>query len=325
MSLPYQGAANPVTPIAIFVFKRPEHTARMLAALALNPRLAQHPLYIFCDGARNAGEVEAVETTRKRVREFHHLDKTVVEQPENQGLARSVIQGVTQLVNQYGRVIVLEDDLVVSTDFLDYMSDALDYFADEPKVMQVSGHAFPVPSIAANDTALLLPFVASWGWATWSRAWAQFDVEAKGWEQLMRNQKLRRRFDLGNAYPYSDMLLRQMQGKIDSWAIRWNWSVFKANGLVLYPSQSLVENIGFDGSGTHCSDFVPVNGERSTNPSKWIWPQVIGTDPMRFQWVRLAIVHAHGGWLRVMVIQWRNRARRWHFHFNRLFARGANA
>lgn len=320
-----ENVTGAVTPIVIFVFKRPEHTARMLAALALNPRLVRHPLYIFCDGARNAVEVEAVESTRRRVLEFHHPNKTVVEQPDNQGLARSVIQGVTRLVNQYGRVIVLEDDLVVSTGFLDYMSDALDHFADKPQVMQVSGHAFPVPGFLADDAALLLPFVGSWGWATWSRAWGQFDAGAKGWEQLMRNQKLRRRFDLENAYPYSDMLLCQMHGKIDSWAIRWNWSVFKANGLVVYPSQSLVENIGFDGSGTHCSDGVQVNSEWSAYPGQWVWPQVIETDQQRFQQVRLAILHAQGGWFRRAAIQWRNRVRCWGFHFCHLFARGVNA
>lgn len=318
MSFAYQGATDSRAPIAIFVFKRPEHTARMLTALALNPHLSRHPIHIFCDGARHPGEVEAVEATQKQVRDFPHPHKMIVIQPKNQGLASSVIQGVTELINQYGRVIVLEDDLLVSPSFLGYMSDALDHFADEPKVMQVSGHAFSVVGSTSDDPALLLPFVSSWGWATWSRAWAQFDAQASGWEQLMQNQQLRQRFDLDNAYPYSDMLLRQMLGKIDSWAIRWNWSVFKAEGLVVYPSQSLVENIGFDGSGTHCSSGRQVNFERLGDTNMWRWPLDIETNYSRFRQVRLSIVRAQGGWGRVIAIQCRNRMRRWFFFLKRL-------
>jgi hypothetical protein len=224
-----------------------------------------------------------------------------------------VIDGVNRLVNQYGRVIVLEDDLVVSDKFLDYMSDALDHFADVPEVMQVSGHAFEVSSFKKDDTALLLPFISSWGWATWSRAWTQFDGNGTDWEQLMRNKQMRERFDLDNVYPYTDMLIRQMDGQIDSWAIRWNWSVFKVRGLVVYPSQSLVENIGFDGSGSHCSSRGQVNGVGLTNAGGWQWPQLISTDKVRFQQVRQAIIRAQGGLLSVVAIRWRNHARRWIF------------
>ena len=250
-----------VTPIALFVFKRTEHTLRTLQALAVNPQFYECPLYIFCDGARRETEAATVEATREVVRNFPHPNKFIVEREKNLGLAKSVIDGVTRLCTEYGRAVVMEDDLVVAPGFLGFMISALDRYRNEPDVMQVSGHQFAVDSFSENDPALFLPFVSSWGWATWDRAWKQFDANATGWECLLNNRKMRKQFDIGGAYPYSSMLFGQMQGKLDSWAIRWNWSVFKAQGRVVYPPVSYVENIGFDGSGTHCADNAGFEGQ----------------------------------------------------------------
>ncbi|QFY62017.1 glycosyltransferase [Rhizobium grahamii] len=241
------------TPVAIFVFKRPQHTARMLEALARNPELAELPLFIFCDGARREDEKAAVEATRSIVRDFAHPAKTVVERETNSGLAASIIEAVSNLCSNHGRVIVLEDDLVVSNGFLGFMLKALDRYENDPQVMQVSGHAFPVESFGDTDPVLFLPFISSWGWATWDRAWSAFDTKAEGWQALLLDRALARSFDIGGVYPYSAMLAAQMEGRIDSWAIRWNWSVFRSQGCVVYPPVSLVTNVGFDGSGTHRS------------------------------------------------------------------------
>ena len=150
---------------------------------------------------------------------------------------------------------MLEDDLETSPDFLCYMNGALDKYRDEAKVMQISGHMFDVKIKAEND-AIFLSFVTSWGWATWKRAWDCFDPSMADYAQIKNNSKLMHKFNLEGAYDYFKMLQSQLHGRIDSWAIRWYLSVFMQNGLILYPSKSFVRNIGFDGSGTHCGVSV---------------------------------------------------------------------
>ena len=241
-------------PIALFVFKRPDHTRRTLESLARNAEFERSALHVFCDGSRGPADDAAVDATRRLVRNWPHPNKTVHEAPANRGLAASVIAGVTALCDAHGRVIVVEDDLVVAPVFLDFLNRALDTYADDPRVMQVSGHMFPVELDAGGGDAVFLPFITSWGWATWQRAWSSFDPHMRDFSQLVADRAIRRRFDLENAYPYFAMLKKQKAGQIDSWAIRWYLSVFVAKGLTLYPRRSLVQNEGFDGSGTHNSN-----------------------------------------------------------------------
>jgi hypothetical protein len=241
-----------LAPLAVFVFKRPAHTQRMLKSLAGNPEFAASPLYIYCDGARNEAEAVQVEVIRKLVRDWPHPNKTLIERDRNWGLANSVIAGVTELCERYGRVIVVEDDLIVSPVFLNYLNSALERYADEPKVMQVSAHMFPV-SIQSTYDAVMLPFTTSWGWATWDGAWKHFDPSMSGYEKLKTDSAMRRKFNLDGSYPYFRMLKRQMCGKVDSWAIRWYKSVFFQGGLTLYPCHSLVRNDGYGVSATHTS------------------------------------------------------------------------
>jgi hypothetical protein len=257
-----------LAPIALFTFKRPKHTLRTLEALACNPEFTNSPLHVFCDGARRPDEESAVLETRQLVRAWPHPHKTIHESPGNRGLAASIIEGVSRLCDSHGRVIVVEDDLVVSPVFLDFLNRALDHYVDEPRVMQLSGHMFAVDFPPGTPEAVFLPFTTSWGWATWQRAWSQFDPDMRAFYPLRADRAMRRRFDLDNAYPYFEMLQKQRAGEIDSWAIRWYLSVFTAGGIVLYPRDSLVSNDGFDGSGTNCdaltgkSDRTPVSVER---------------------------------------------------------------
>lgn len=240
-----------LAPVALFAFRRPDHTQRTLEALASNPSLRDSPLIVFCDGARSAGEQAQVEATRAVVHAFDHPRKVVHASPANLGLARSIIKGVGALCEQYGRVIVVEDDLVVAPTFLEYMNRGLARYASAPRVMQISGHMFPV-GLEPREGSLFLPFTTTWGWATWSRAWRAFDATASGAARLAGSWRERFRFDLDGSYPYFSMLQRQLAGEVDSWGIRWYLSTFLSGGLTLYPRSSLVSNIGFDGSGTHC-------------------------------------------------------------------------
>jgi hypothetical protein len=238
-------------PIALFAYRRADMLGAVLASLEACPEFSSSDVYIFSDGPKDLAARADVDAVRAMVRGRMRANMRLIEAAENLGLARSIINGVGRLCAQYGRAIVIEDDLLVSPAILAWFNASLDRYAGDPRVMQVSGHMFSSPSIEQRDEALFLPMITSWGWATWDRAWKTFDPDATGWEALLHDRKLRKRFDLDGAYPYTKMLCRQMAGQIDSWAIRWNWTLFANDGLALYPPRSLVANEGIDGNATH--------------------------------------------------------------------------
>lgn len=239
------------SPIALFLFNRPTHTERAIEALAENEEFCESPLFLFVDGPRNRADIADVERVRKIAEDVSHKYVTVIAHAENQGLARSIQSGVTRICSEFGRVIVVEDDLVVAPTYLNYMNRALERYAHTAEVMQISGFMFPV-DIETDGDAFFLPFISSWGWGTWQRAWQYYSADISGWEHLLQTSSLRRQFNLENCYPYTQMLRNQSKGRIDSWAIRWYLSCFRQRGLTLYPAQTLVRNDGFDGTGTHC-------------------------------------------------------------------------
>lgn len=238
-------------PIGLFIYKRPEHALRAIVSLQACEGAQSSPLYVFADGPKTDAEIPAVHATRAMARELLGDSAVFVEQERNRGLANSIIAGTTELCDRYGTIIVVEDDLVVAPSFLRFLNEGLERYVDEPRVMQVSGHMFDVPSFARRSEALLLPMTTSWGWATWKRAWDLFDPAAAGWRQRLSDHAQATRFNLGGRYDYVGMLKRQMRGEIDSWAIRWYYTVFAHDGLVLFPPRTLVSNMGLDGTGTH--------------------------------------------------------------------------
>ena len=258
---------------------------------------------IHCDGPRDDGEVDAVTATRELARTLlgehaeYHFSKV------NLGLSGSVIAGVSDTVNRFGRAIVVEDDLALSPAFLTYMNQALDRYVNDERVFQVSGYMFDVPQLTAAPSASFLPFTVSWGWATWKRAWDQFDPMATGWEALRTDKALRRRFNLDGSYDYATMLMRQMAGLRDSWAVRWYWTVFKANGLVLFPPASLVRNIGFDGSGTHGRGLLRrFSKARTAQPLSGVdLPKSVRLDVATYAQVNKALWWQNGGWISPIV------------------------
>lgn len=243
----------PIAPIAVFAFKRPAHTRRLLASLRANPEADRAEVHVFCDGPRGEAEAEAVEATRAAVRSAGLARLSLVERPRNVGLAANVMDGVGRLCDQHGRVVVLEDDLVVSPAFLAYANAALDRYAGDDRVMHISGYQYAVEAGRPGD-AVFLPFISSWGWATWARAWRHFDPQAAAAGRVLGDPALRRRFDIGGTYGFSSMLELQRAGRLDSWAIRWYLSVFARDGLALFPAVSLVENGGVGAGATHTRD-----------------------------------------------------------------------
>lgn len=276
------------TPLILFTYNRPEHTQSALRSLSHCSRLMDCHLVIYCDGPKNPVDDTGVAATRQVVRKWTtQFTAEVIERAENIGLARSIVTGVTEQCQKYGKAIVLEDDLVVSPDFLDYMLLSLERYKKSANVYQISGFMFPVQHPSYPD-AFFLPLTTTWGWATWERAWDVFNWDADDSLQMLENKAIRRRFTLDNSYPYDEILKNRLKTQNDSWGILWWYAVFKVSGLVLHPRQSLVWNGGFDNSGIHSgapSDTMQLSRNTFDYPilgPPFYFPEEIGIDTAAF-------------------------------------------
>ncbi len=244
------------SPIALFVYNRPWHTKLTIESLQKNIGATDSSLYIFSDAPRNSAANEAVAEVRSYIQTIEGFNSvTIIERETNFGLARSIIDGVTQLCDDYGSVIVLEDDLVTSQYFLSYMNMALEQYQDIKEVMSIS--AFGKKEIIDNlhtkepYDAYFVPRNSSWGWGTWKDSWLLADWEVTTYEDFRKDKKQRKKFS-ESGEDLCLMLDLQQHGLIDSWAVRWAFAHYMNNGVSLVPYHSYVGNIGFDGSGTNC-------------------------------------------------------------------------
>jgi hypothetical protein len=237
-------------PIALFVYNRLWHTKQTIASLLKNELAEVSELFVFSDGPKNNETTRGVEETRSYLRTLQGFKAvTIIEREVNFGLAKSIITGVTQILDKFDSVIVVEDDLVTSPFFLRYMNDALDLYKDEIEVISVHGYIWPVKK-KLPDT-FFLRGADCWGWGTWKRAWKLFEPDGKKLLAELESRKLTRDFDFNGGYPYTKMLRDQIKGRNNSWAIRWSASAFLLEKLTLFPGESYVNNIGNDDSGTH--------------------------------------------------------------------------
>jgi len=240
-------------PIALFVYNRPEHMRRTLEALQRNRGSDQSRLFIFSDGLRKeacAAEQRLVEEVRCLIREKAWCSEVeIIESDINLGLARSISGGISYVLECFDRVIVLEDDLETSPGFLKYMNDALAVYQDEESVFQVSG--FMVKNWPWSAQTGFLRVSTSWGWATWRRAWKHYQPDAETLLKMVE-KKGKSKFNLDGYSFHFEELERNLNGQLNTWAVKWYASIFLQDGMCLYPRKSLVRNLGFDGSGTHC-------------------------------------------------------------------------
>lgn len=240
-----------MTPITLFTYARPYHTKRTVDALLRNHGVGEHDLIVYSDAPRTPDNTEAVEAVRaylQTITGFRSL--TVHHRPNNYGLAKSIIEGVTEVLSSYESIIVLEDDMLVSPHFLTYMNEALHRFSNDERVISVHGYIYPVQHVLPE--AFFLRGADCWGWATWRRGWALFNQDGQALLNKLKRNNLVRTFNFNGTYSFSQMLEDQIKGRNDSWAVRWYASAFLSDKLTLYPGRSLVHNIGFDNSGTHC-------------------------------------------------------------------------
>lgn len=250
-----------LAPVVIFVYNRERQTRQMLAALNENLLASETEAFVFCDGPKNDIDAEKVNAVRKCVKEFAKTSGfkkiQIIESERNKGLANSIINGVTQIIDQYGKVIVLEDDLVTAPVFLKFMNDCLNFYADNQKVWSIGGTTYDMDALKNYPKSVYACYRGeSWGWATWIDRWKKVDWNVSDYDSFVRDKKKCREFQRGGE-DILIMLKRQMRGEIDSWAIRWCYQEFKEDMVTILPVKSLIKNIGFDGSGTHSGTVEP--------------------------------------------------------------------
>lgn len=231
-------------PVLLFTYKRLDQTRQAVTALQQNFLAPESELFIFSDGPKTENDAPAVQSVRKYISTIRGFKKvTVLEAVKNKGLAASIIDGVTQLIDKYGQVIVLEDDLVPSRNFLSFSNQALQYYKYDPQVFSIGGYSRPIKGLPLNGTYVTTRGT-SWGWATWKDRWNAIDWSVKDYPRFEKDRKIRRQFNQMGS-DLSQMLDKQMHGKINSWAIRWVYHQFKNRQFTVFPATSKIDNIGF--------------------------------------------------------------------------------
>ncbi|MBV1905429.1 MAG: glycosyltransferase [Pseudomonadales bacterium] len=249
-----------LAPIVLFVYDRPDHTSQTLEALSENDLASESSLFIYSDAPQNESSFQQVEAVRQLAHSaFGFKSVKVIERETNYGLARNIIEGVTQVCNREGRVIVLEDDIVTSPCFLKFMNAALDRYANNSEVWHISGWNYPI-NTDGLENGFFWRVMNCWGWATWSNRWQHFDKNPQALMQSWQRDQIKR-FNLNGACDFWSQVKGNYTGRINTWAIFWYANIFENNGLCLNPGQPFVQNIGLDGSGENCDDEkMPTQG-----------------------------------------------------------------
>lgn len=241
-----------LAPIVIFSYDRPKHLQQTLDALAKNELVEQSDLFIYCDGAKESASKEQVERISVNRKVAHAAQGfksvTVIEREKNIGLKANIVGAVTEIVNKYGRIITLEDDIVTSKGFLRFMNEALEMYKDDEQVMHISGymwpHRWPLPETLFYE----VPYPGG-GWATWKRAWQYYDDDAAKLYHKWENRW--NAFNKFGADYLQKQLVANYEGRMNTWFIKWHAVLLERGGLTLYPGKSLTNNIGFDATATN--------------------------------------------------------------------------
>jgi len=239
-----------LAPVVLFVYNRPIHTNRVLEALKKNHLADRSILYIYSDGSKkvNGEDHEKIEEVRRIIRKKSWCKEVIIlESQKNLGIKKSIIEGVTEVINKHQKAIVLEDDILTSEGFLKYMNEALNLYEKDTEVMHVSGYIFPIKGPLSST--FFYNTASCWGWATWKRAWNLFDPNPRIWIGKFKRLDQIHEFNIEGTYDFYDHLVKNAEGQLNSWAVMWYCSIFFNKGFALHPYPSLVNNIGNDGSG----------------------------------------------------------------------------
>lgn len=245
-------------PVAVFAYSRADKLKKCLEALEKNSLADKTDLFLFADGAKGTTDKEKVEQVRSFIHQYQKDSKfsrvTIIEQPQNLGLANSIIGGVTRVIDEYRKIIVVEDDIIVSEDFLSYMNQGLDYYEDMKEYGSISAYTYPLPELKNYQKDIYVTHKGECqGWGTWYDRWNEVDWTVPDFEAYLHDRKKRKAFDAIEK-GLDRMLVAQHAGEVDSWAVRWCYHLFTHQLLTVYPRMSRVWNIGFDGSGVNSGD-----------------------------------------------------------------------
>jgi len=240
-------------PIVVFTYCRKKNTELTINSLLENEEAKFSDLIVFSDAPKNTKAYNKVKETRNYlhcIRGFKSVK--IIERDTNFGLAKNIMAGVTEVVNKYGSIIVLEDDMTVSRFFLRYMNQGLRRYENDANVASIHGYMYPIATSLDLPETFFIKGADCWGWATWLRAWNVFTSDADYLYKEIAKRRLIKTFEFDYSYGYYTMLKRQKKGVANSWAVCWYASAFLHNMLTLYPNQSLVQLNGLDGIGaTH--------------------------------------------------------------------------
>lgn len=269
-------------PIVLFVYKRFDHVKQVVDALLMNPEAPQSTLIVYSDAAKSKEDENDVRCVRSYISTLAGFGGVrLIEREENWGIERSEISGITEVLNQYDRAIILEDDIQVGPDFLAFMNTALEKYEDNEKVFSVTGYSFIKEEQIYNELPeyAFIQLTSAWGWGTWKNRWECFSksTSSKALLKLCKNS-YRKKFNHG--YSYANMLVNQYKEGYITWDMLWYWSVFQQNGLTLAPTRTMVNNIGMDGSGVHYTDKKGKNRiERLEHSAMGNLPDLVEENP----------------------------------------------
>lgn len=289
-----------LAPIILFVYNRSFHTRKALQALEKANLAAETDIFIYSDAAKDAHQIDPVNQVRATIREpWNFKSIQIIEREKNMGLAANVIDGVSNIISKYGRVIVLEDDLEISKFGLEYFNDALTAYQFEEKVMEISGYMYPVKNLESLDETFFFRVANSWGWATWQRSWKHFNPDIKELIADFTKEDIKN-FSIDHKENFWKQVQEFQQGKINSWAIRWYLSIFKKQGLTLYPKHSMIQNIGTDGSGTHSDEDQSYIVELA-NKKVDFFPKEIKENQAAYNSIKYFYTHRKGSFIQRVI------------------------
>lgn len=259
------GKTITLAPVVIFAFNRPDHLKRCIDSLVRNKESEFTEFWVFVDGPRNAIDKIKVREVVQILDKYNAYKNWHFQFSErNLGLAKSIISGLNKVFEKSERAIIVEDDLLASPYFLEYCNFGLEKYEMDQRVASL--HGFSYEFNKPEKSPYFLRGADCWGWATWKDRWQLFEADSNKLISQIRGNRLKRKFDLDGVYPYFNMLIRQSRGEVNSWAIRWHASMFLANKLTLYPNQTLINNDGADGSGTHAGQSKSFNSKLADRP-----------------------------------------------------------
>lgn len=243
-----------ISPVLLFTFNRLSHLKKTINSLKKNKISKETELIIFSDGPKDKEDIKKIKEVRKYISQIEGFKKIkIYKRKKNFGLSKNIISGINQAFKKFESIIVIEDDLILDKYFLNYMNEGLNLFKKNNLVASIHAYIYPIKFNKNIDEYFFLKGSDCWGWATWKRAWKNFEVNGSRLKKIIDSNNLKKQFNFNNSYDYYQMLTDQINSKNDSWAIRWYASTFVKNMYTLYPSKSFVQNIGTDGSGTHGS------------------------------------------------------------------------